>query len=483
VKPFKIRDIVIDRPKMRKFCLQIFLVAVFLLGVGYGSVSAQQEDWRPQPCEALARADSIFTGVVVGLPVERNIKEDEFVLIEFRVGESFLGAKSGDKVAIRATAGFADYLGIAIGRSFLVYTAAANDSLLMSLDYLTKPLTSAGRDMDFLRGYDLRDPSSRVFGKVKYLEKSSLEKEHKKPLTSAVVSIRSANEGREPVETRTDLDGYYEFIGLPAGDYRVGVKVPDEIRQYTHEHFFRVSGRGCWKEDLDISAVNKVSGKVVDANGDPVKTQLELIPADYFKPEFDVDGPEETSGSNDDGSFSFVNVPPGKYILAVNYTTLPEKESPFPANFFPGTAERGKAHVIEIKPGDEISGLEFVLGSDRLKERKIIGKVIFPDGRPAPDLKVYLKEDENQVCCVLKEAITDANGNFVLAGFISRKYRIWVYDQHKPFTQENDLFGASKVFTLDTDTGEFLIVLMPTNKSSLDAIDALEIHERTTSKK
>jgi hypothetical protein len=202
------------------------------------------------------------------------------------------------------------------------------------------------------------------------------------------------------------------------------------------------------------------------------------VPFGFIKPRFDVEEPQESTTSDPDGTFDFDNIPPGKYHLAVNYTFLPEVESPYPTSFYPGTPDRAKAQVIEIAAGKKVDGIKFVLGPERLVERKITGRITYADGRPVANTKVYLKEDENQSCCVLKEATTDAAGNFVLTGFATHKYRIWTFVDHKPFTDKINFIGASGVFILDAKTAPFQIVLRPTLKDSLDAVDEIEMRER-----
>lgn len=310
------------------------------------------------------------------------------------------------------------------------------------------------------------------------MARSSLYKDSRQRLPSVYLRIRLDAENKS-FEVVTDANGNYLIEGLAPGRYRVSVKLPDGTNLVSEERQVTLVNNGCSEENVDVRYVNKISGKVVDTGGNPIgKVPLELIPFDYIKPRYDVYHHEESTGSNDDGSFTFSNVQPGKYLLAVNYTILPEYESPFPTRFYPGTLERTKAKTVEIEAGKDIDSLRFVLGPERLVEKMITGRVVFPDGSPAPNIQVYLKEDQNQECCVLKDAKTDPQGNFTLVGFVSRKYRIWTFIDRKPFSGSPNLIGASSVFTLDKATPAFQIALRPTTKGSLDAIDEIEMRER-----
>ena len=461
-----------------------------LIGVFFGvlvafatsvNVWAQADDeWRPVPCELLGQSDTIFVGLIVGIKEDKKPpNEDQYVLIKFRVSEVFKGIKLAKTVSVRASIYSADYLETSAGKTFLVYASNADDLGILGLNTATKPLSEADRELDFLRGLNTSDPGARIFGKVSFIAKSVLKKDYEQPFTSAIVQIQPSEGEKKLRETRTDLEGRYEIEGLSPGQYRIGVVLPEGSNLYTDDNYLQVNDKGCSKANLEVKTANKVSGKVLDMDGKPVaKVPLELIPDDYEKPAFDVYNGAEVTSSNEDGSFTFSNVPPGKYNLAINYTILPEKESPYPTSYYPGTPVRGKAQIIEIGTGKEIDGIQFVLGPERLIEKKIMGRIVFPDGRPSPDTKVYLKEDENQICCVLKEATTDAKGNFVLVGFATHKYRIWTFVDHKPFTDRVNFIGVSSVFTLNGGTGPFQIVLKPTAKESLDAIDEIEMRER-----
>jgi hypothetical protein len=207
------------------------------------------------------------------------------------------------------------------------------------------------------------------------------------------------------------------------------------------------------------------------------KVRVELVPVDYIKPRFDVEGPNESSPTNDDGSFTIWNVPPGKYHMAVNYNILPGRDSPYATSFYPGTKDRLKAQIIVVSEDGNVEGLRYVIPPDKLQEMKVTGRVAYADGRPVVDADIYLKEDENQTCCV-EGTRTDAKGNFEMMGFATRKYRLWTFVEHKPFTVKVDFIGVSPVFVLDKMTGPFTIVMKVTRKFGGDALDEIEMRER-----
>lgn len=459
----------------------IIYVFLFCWLFSYGisvEVSAQPATWWTRlPCEYIPESSAIFIGDVIAVkPDEKKDNEDDLVLVEFVVREAISGTVRDAKITAGSYADPADYMGIAPGKRFVVYLAYEQGKTLIRSE--SKEISKAAADLAFLRDWDQKDPGAKIFGRLSLIVKSSLDKYSMQPIPAANLRIQS-DELKKTYNIATDENGNYELDGLTPGIYKVEALIPENSHLYTYASSTRLFAKGCTQTDVEISYENELRGKVVDPAGKPVaKVRLELIPINYIKPPYDVWGPQESTFSNDDGSFVLWNVPPGKYHLAVNYTYLPEFETPYPTSFFPGTPDRTKAQVIEIAAGKKIDGIKFVLGPERLVERKMTGRAVFADGRPAANVMVYLKEDENQSCCVLKEATTDAQGNFVLTGFATRKYRIWTHVDHKPFTDKINYFGASNVFILDAKTAPFQIVLRPTLKGSLDAVDELEMRER-----
>lgn len=459
----------------------IIYVFLFCWLFSYGisvEVSAQPANWWTRlPCEYIPQSDAIFIGDVAAVgPAEKNENEADKVLIEFVVREAISGTVRDAKITASSYAYPADYIGIAPGKRFIVYLANEQGKTVLRSE--SKEISKAAADLAFLRDWDQKDPSAKIFGRLSLIVKSSLDKNSKQPIPAANLRIQS-DELKKTYNIATDENGNYELDGLTPGIYKVEALIPENSHLYTYASSTRLFAKGCTQTDVEISYENELHGKVVDPTGKPVgKVHLELIPINYVKPPFDVWGPQESAFSNDDGSFVIYNAPPGKYHLAVNYTYLPEFETPYPTSFFPGTPDRSKAQVIEIAAGKKLDGIKFVLGPERLVERKMTGRVTYADGRPVPNTKVILKEDENPTCCVLKEATTDAQGNFVLTGFATRKYRIWTYVDHKPFTEKINYFGASNVFILDAKTAPFQIVLKPTLKEGPNALDELEMRER-----
>ena len=457
-------------------------VCIFMAGA-YVSTFAQPDNHNPSPmpCVLLGDSPNVYVGQVLGMRVDESKKEnDEFVLIEFLIRESFVGTPKDGRVVLGASSYFADGIGIAVGRSYLIYAYnKQTDDAFASFSAYTKSVDKAGAELAFLRGLRENPQGAWIFGRVDLVVRSSHYKNWRQPVPYARLVVR-ADSDKKRFEITSDENGNYVLENMPSGWYLVTPDLPTDANLVSDGGQGTLVNNACSGADILIRSKNSVNGVVTDSGGKPVsKVPVELVPVDYVKPNFNIwPNYYERGVTENDGAFTISNISPGKYHLAVNYTIQPEFESPYIATFYPGTLIRSKAQTIEVFAGKEINGLKFVLGPERLIEKKVTGRVLYADGRPAANTYVYLKEDENESCCVLKKATTDAQGNFSIVGFESRKYRLWSQVDHKPFTNKINYFGASPVFVLDSRTGSFQIVLRPTTKNSLDAVDEIEMQER-----
>src|SRR5215813_14224095 len=106
--------------KKRVFSFSLLIGLLFLLGSNRETDAQTGLRLPPLPCVTYNQAPSIFVGQVLSLRADDS-KEDDRLLVEILVRESFKGAVEGSKVVISETAPRADYMGLAAGKLFLVY--------------------------------------------------------------------------------------------------------------------------------------------------------------------------------------------------------------------------------------------------------------------------------------------------------------------------------------------------------------------------
>jgi hypothetical protein len=215
----------------------------------------------------------------------------------------------------------------------------------------------------------------------------------------------------------------------------------------------------------DIFAKNIISGKLLKSNGKPLAyVEIELTPTNSETIIIDKNM-FAVSGSN--GAFIFNNVPKGNFALSINFNEHPTDLSPYETCFYPNTNFRAEAKVFETDINTRFTGLIFQL-PPQAEKRKITGKVVWQDKKPAANSYVMLRDvklDPDFFITFGNKA--DANGNFTLSAFENRKYQIIVV-----FMEGENKYGVpkafvrSEIFMLDKTATPFDLTLKEINGSN-----------------
>jgi hypothetical protein len=131
------------------------------------------------------------------------------------------------------------------------------------------------------------------------------------------------------------------------------------------------------------------------------------------------------------GRFEITGIPEGNYVLVANQDGKPSNREPFPRIFYPNVAERERAVVIDIAPGQKITNLDIVI--PKLEETiTITGVLQYSDGKPVVEdwvsFKVTSKNEKRNGDVTEK---TDDAGRFTLTvlkgltGELSAEARLW----------------------------------------------------------
>jgi hypothetical protein len=168
---------------------------------------------------------------------------------------------------------------------------------------------------------------------------------------------------------------------------------------------------------------NRVSGSVLDEDGEALeRARVSLIPAGAPIVGWNED--ESTTDTDDEGNFSFAEVPPGRYLLGVHLNESPYGSFPYLSTFYPGVTNRADAQVIDLGLGQKLTGMTLRLGA-RLVQHSVSGEVVWPDGRPAGGAHIYLNYLDPAGEWPLAGIIaTDDQGRFTLVGFEGYVYSL-----------------------------------------------------------
>jgi len=203
-------------------------------------------------------------------------------------------------------------------------------------------------------------------------------------------------------------------------EYTVQAHLPDYF-QKNAINVIKVRINPCGWANVSFYAVidSSISGRVIGPDGNPVNNAVvELMSSNKTGLWSD-----KSAKSDSQGRFELRDIAPGAYLLGVNITEAPEKNRPYPPTWYPNADARQSAAIIEMEPGQKLSGYEIKI-SRRLAERTIEGTVFWPDGRPAAKADVYLSASIQPGSGAPKAVYTDDQGRFKVTGYEGIAYYV-----------------------------------------------------------
>jgi len=144
--------------------------------------------------------------------------------------------------------------------------------------------------------------------------------------------------GGFPRSVTADLDGRYEFTDVPAGDYRITAGKPGYLalefgqqRAFEHGKAMTIrAGETLEKIDITLPVSGAISGRIFDANGDPVEgidvRLMQLQFAANRRRVLFVAGVRRRR-TNDQGQYRLYGVPPGQYMVMTSVADQPAAQT------------------------------------------------------------------------------------------------------------------------------------------------------------
>jgi 5-hydroxyisourate hydrolase-like protein (transthyretin family) len=302
----------------------------------------------------------------------------------------------------------------------------------------TRPLAEAEEDFAFVRALGAAEPAGTVFGQVfkRNYEWKEGEPWHK-PVADVEVRVGGGGDAggeskTDARELKTDAQGRFRAEGLAPGKYKVTMKVPPGLiwgggegeDKPTLVHEVEVAARGCAQSDFHLESDTRIAGRVLDPLGRPLANlPVQLRGALSDTRNLNQFYYEKTDA---EGRFEFRAVVPGAYLLGVRILSTRGENVPYPRTYFPGTAARESAGVVQVKEGEHRGGLELRMPPP-LAEYEVTGTVVYEDGRPAPGATVYLDQMEEGRTGDSRNVQADERGRFTLKAYEGLNYKMSAY--------------------------------------------------------
>lgn len=393
------------------------------------------------PCQAYWGAGAVFTGLVTNIstiPLDLGDGRSGYQqrLVRFELDESFLGVKGRTAEIFTGMGGGDCGYDFKEGARYFVYAYRnpKDNTLHAGICGRTQPLAEATADLEYARRVAGGNTDAILYGVVlRYTRDSYVAYGQRKGMEGVPVIAESSDKRFNLI---TDSEGRFKLDGIPAGSYRLRAELPDGLGKVAEQQVLIAPGR-CGAAEFLTTSLGSVKGKLVDSSGDPVaQLEIKIIPAKTEGKEEQWRGREISSRTNQEGLYSFTQIPPGQYVIAVNFQGQPGSyDPPYPRSYYPGVKNLARAKIVDVAEGQELEVEDFRL-PPRLKERTIEGVVEWPDGRPVTGAYMSLEYTERQWMEI--SGSVDQEGRFSIKCFEGFRYLVHAdYDDNgKPMHAE-----------------------------------------------
>ena len=379
------------------------------------------------PCEASARAQVVFVGLVTKTAPARSkglmpstalstTLMNGATTAHFKVEENLLGTKMAE-VDVFGDGTTCDYH-FKEGERYLVYAYRSQDGTTLHTNICagTAPLSESLAHVRYQRALKNRPSGAVFFGHLRrqYPGRRS---------PGAVVIIDSAD---RLFRARTNVRGEFSFSNLSGGRYRVhtvpranfsSIEVMSEHPQTEWE--IDIPDHGCRREWFEIRPQGEISGQLTGTMESSEDLWLDILLAHGANKDRNELGQARV---NKKGQFKFSFLPPGKYLVGFNLKSGPFRDYPYPEFYYPGVTDRALAKVITVGGNERIDSIALPIPS-RVPERTIEGFAVWPNNQPAVNVRIELinprtgSRDGNGVQ-------TDERGRFSIDGMEGQTYGI-----------------------------------------------------------
>jgi 5-hydroxyisourate hydrolase-like protein (transthyretin family) len=386
------------------------------------------------PCQEYWRADAVFAGTVVSsgkISVDHGSYKSDMRVLHMTVEQPIRGIQTAELDVITGWGGGDCGYEFQLGKRYLVYAyrEEKTNRLSTSICTRTRPLAEADDDLTFIRALPTSGMEGLVFGKVGRRNHHWKEGEQwYKPVPDAELTIESET---TQYQAQSDAKGNFRVEKVLPGKYLVKLKLPPGLIRNSLrkdegaaivENEIEVAARGCAETDFYLESDTRVSGRVLDAKGNPA-ANLPLNMRGASSDQRNIN--TFLSATTDtDGNFEFQIVPPGDYLLGFRIMNSSQADdTPYPRTFFPGVNAKALAKVVSVKEGESLQRLVLQM-PPQLTPRAVEGVVVWSDGRPATGASVYLNLIEEVEMTAFSSAQVDEQGRFTLKLYEGMEYKV-----------------------------------------------------------
>jgi hypothetical protein len=390
---------------------------------------ACQAYWSPS-------TDAVFDATVVGL--EAVTREELFAgtlqrrsryVVTLDVRQAWKGVAPGTIQVVTDTSTASCGFEFHAGRRYLVFARQLEPRQLeVSGCSATREFDGTGNDAAFLASLAEPGRGGRIFGKI---DPPTARIEGTPPPAPVPTDLPVTLTWQGQSRTTRSANGTYEFSGLAPGTYEVTATAPEGfVAGDWREPLTIPNGHACVERNVSLGHGGRIIGQAIDGKGRGVSgVRIDIIGSESRLPV-----PHESWAARDtasDGFFELRWLPPGRYLVGVNFQDHPTEYRPYPMSVYPGGG--APPHTIEVSPGQVVD-----LGRWELPPPvpvvRIAGTVVWRDGTPAAGVHVGLWDETGSPpgdwARGAGSKMSDMHGRFTIEARVGRTYSVRaIYDR------------------------------------------------------
>ena len=251
------------------------------------------------------------------------------------------------------------------------------------------------------------------------------------PVRSADVRLVGVKADLGPRIATTDDEGRFVLGDVVVGQYTLTVSKAGFVRasfglKKDGPSTFEVTpGQPIELGDLALARGGVITGRVLDVAGDPLAdVTVQAWRLTYMTPAAGRVMSTRSFPTNDRGEFRLYGLQPGRYFVSGTLGAPGMAEAP---TFYPGTSTTADALAIEVRAGQESSGVSIQLVPNPYGA--VAGTVTDSKGGPYTGAVVWLissRPDGVSLNSVQLTAIPDSTGRFKIVNVSPGNYRLEV---------------------------------------------------------
>lgn len=279
-------------------------------------------------------------------------------------------------------------------------------------------------------------------------------------VTVTLVFNEPAQRFRVAARAKTDADGRFQLANVAPGRYQLLPVAPAYVVEGLGTNFppgrplTIVAGEDVRDVDFKIAPGGVITGRVVDADGNPVVGEMVMAqPAEENPgpPRFNFDMRDMTT--DDRGIYRLYGLPPGRYRVSVGRADQSGalsfgRRKIFRRTFYPDAAEQKDARIVEVRAGIEATDIDIAVGR-ALKTYRVSGRFVTADtNQPVANYAVGFSTVDprgRRTGGFGGSATTNARGEFVTEGLVPGRYAVFATSE-VPFQDAAEFYSDPVTF-------------------------------------